>query len=77
MIHSKGLLQNLIGKQQPFFYFKRAEMRYINHDQVTTMANFTGFQDYSFLCSDISSEEKCKLNDYLRISKLMESSQHR
>lgn len=31
------------------------------------MAYFTDFQDYFFLCSDISSEEKRKLNDYLQI----------
>ena len=31
------------------------------------MAYFTDFQDYFFLCSDISPEEKRKLNDYLRI----------
>ena len=31
------------------------------------MAYFTDFQDYFFLCSDISPEEKRKLNDYLQI----------
>ena len=41
------------------------------------MAYFTDFQDYFFLCSDISPEEKRKLNDYLQISKLMESPQQR
>ena len=32
-----------------------------------TMAYFTNFQDYLFLCSDLSSEEKQKLDNYLRI----------
>ena len=41
------------------------------------MAYFTDFQNYLFLYSDISPEEKRKLNDYLQISKLMESSQQR
>ena len=41
------------------------------------MAYFTDFQDYFFLCSDISPEEKRKLNDYLQISMLMESSRQR
>ena len=31
------------------------------------MAYFTNFQDYLFLCSDLSSEEKQKLDNYLRI----------
>ena len=31
------------------------------------MAYFTDIQDYFFLCSDISPEEKRKLNDYLQI----------
>ena len=34
------------------------------------MAYFTDFQDYFLLCSDISPEEKRKLNDYLRILEL-------
>ena len=41
------------------------------------MAYFTDFQDYFFLCSDISPEGKRKLNDYLQISMLMESSRQR
>ena len=41
------------------------------------MAYFTDFQDYFFLCSDISPEEKRKLNDYLQISMLMETSRQR
>ena len=41
------------------------------------MAYFTDFQNYFFLCSDISPEEKRKLNDYLQISMLMESSRQR
>ena len=32
-----------------------------------TMAYFTNFQDYLFLCSDLSSEEKQKLDNYLWI----------
>lgn len=31
------------------------------------MAYFTDFQDFFFLCSDISPEEKRVFNDYLRI----------
>ena len=31
------------------------------------MAYFTNLQDYLFLCSDLSSEEKQKLDNYLRI----------
>ena len=38
------------------------------------MAYFTDFQDYFFLCSDISPEGKHMLNDYLQISILKESS---
>ena len=41
------------------------------------MAYFTDFQDYFFLCSDISPEEKRKLNDYLQISILKESLRER
>ena len=29
------------------------------------MAYFTNFQDYFFLCSDLSTEEKRKLDEYL------------
>ena len=39
------------------------------------MAYFTDFQDYFFLCSDISPEEKRKLNDYLQPSCRMKSCQ--
>lgn len=31
------------------------------------MTYFTNFQDYLFLCSDLSSEEKQRLDNYLRI----------
>ena len=41
------------------------------------MAYFTDVQDFFFLCSDISPEEKRKLNDYLQISMLMETSRQR
>lgn len=41
------------------------------------MAYFTDFQEYFFLCSDISPEEKRKLDDHFKISMLMESSQQR
>ena len=41
------------------------------------MAYFTDFQDYFFLCSDISPEEKRKHNDYLQISILKESLRQR